>query len=82
MLSDACSDFLSQFDRAAAELADATRWYSEPGDKAIYGDQTDALLQACTRVREAPYDDEARIELLRLAASVMRSYDAPTAGRG
>ncbi len=28
------------------------------------------------RYREAPYDDEARVKLLRLTAPVMRSYDA------
>ena len=81
MLSDACSEFLDQIDRAAAVLAETAHWYSEPGNEAMYGDQPDALLRACSRVHEAPYDDEAGIELLRLAASVMRSYDAPTGGR-
>ncbi len=81
MLSDACADFLSQFDRAAATLAETVRWYASSKSAATYGEDLDALLSACKRVHEAPYDDEARNELVRLAASVVRSYDAPTAGR-
>lgn len=76
MLSDACSEFLSQFDQAATTLAEVARWYASADTIGEYRDQTYALLQACTRVREAPYDDEARVELLRLTMSVVRSYDA------
>ena len=75
MLSDACSVFLSQIDRAATALAETVRWYASSESSAIYGEDLDALARACTRVGEAPFDDDARIELLRLAASIMRSYD-------
>ena len=76
MLSDACSTFLDEFERAALKLARDMEWYSAPGYEAVYRDELNALRQACTRVQEAPYDDEARAELLRLTASVMRLHDA------
>ena len=76
MLSDACSTFLEDYERAAVKLARNVDWYSSPDFGHVYGEEIDALRQACTRVREAPYDDEARVELLRLTAAVMRKYDA------
>ena len=54
----------------------AVDWYSAPAYEAIYGDELGALRQACARVQEAPYDDEARVELLRLTAAMRRSYNA------
>ena len=70
--------FLRQIDHAAAILADAALLVHDGRfTTGEYRDQTDALLRACTRVREAPYDDEARVELLRLTAEMVRSYDAP-----
>lgn len=80
MLSDACAEFLSQIDRAAAALAETARWYARSELTPVYGGDLAALLGACKRVQDAPYDDEARIELLRLTAAVMRAYDARPAG--
>ena len=66
MLSDACSTFLDEFERAAQKLVEAVHWYSSPDFGHVYGEEIDALRRACERVKEAPFDDEARIELLRL----------------
>ena len=76
MLSDACSTFLDDFARAAVQLAQTVDWYLSSNYEAVYGDELIALRQACARVHEAPYDDEARVNLLWLTGEVMRSYDA------
>lgn len=77
MLSDACFDFLDEFEQAAQKLAEAVHWYSSPDFGHVYGEEIDALRRACGRVRSEPHDIDARVELLRLATSVMRFYDKP-----
>ena len=76
-LSDACFDFLEAVGGAARKLADEAHWYSAPDNPLRYGEEIDALRRACMVVAEAPYDPEAGVRLLRLAASVMRHHDTP-----
>lgn len=76
-LSDACFEFLGAVSKAAHELADAAHWYSAPDNPLRYGEEIDALRRACMAMAEAPYDPEAGVRLLRLAASIMRYHDTP-----
>lgn len=76
-LSDACFEFLDAFGEAARKLAEEVHWYSAPDNPLRYGEEIDALRRACVAVAETPYDPEAGVRLLRLAASVMRHHDTP-----
>lgn len=76
-LSDACSDFLEAFGKAAHELAEGVHWYSAPDSPLRYGEEIDALRRACVAVSETPYDPEADAHLLRLVVSMMRYHDTP-----
>lgn len=76
-LSDVCFDFLEEVGGAARKLADEAHWYSAPDNPLRYGEEINAPRRACMVVAEAPYNPEAGVRLLRLAASVMRHHDTP-----
>jgi hypothetical protein len=75
VLSDACSEFFVALAQSAEELAEQAHWYSSPDTLIPYGQEIDALRRASMRVAKDPYDLEASVELLRLAALITRFYD-------
>lgn len=76
-LSDSCFEFMQATADAADALAVAVHHYATPDYPIPYGPEIDALRRACAAVKERPFDPEAGIELLRLAASVMTFHDTP-----
>ncbi|HEY1983350.1 MAG TPA: DUF2321 domain-containing protein [Xanthobacteraceae bacterium] len=76
-LSDVCFEFLQAVSSAAEELAQGVHHYSDPESPIRYGLEIDALRRACGAVKDAPYDPEAKIRLLRLTSSIMAFHDTP-----
>jgi hypothetical protein len=77
-LSDACFDFTEALKAASRELLAAVEWYADsPLD---YGNEIEALRNACLDVQRTPWSEEAAVKLVRLTTSVMRYHDTVPGG--
>ena len=74
-LSDACFEFLEALREAAQGLAEQTARYAN--SPVVYGQEVDALTQACRDVQASPWNEEAAVRLVKLAGAILNYHDTP-----